>query len=136
MNAGTDWGVLFMDIGFGVGVLLAGIGFMVAMLAVSRTLARVNLTLDEVDRQLVGLGTPVAETLNHVESIAGSAEETLGKLGNAVASLEGAAGTVSSTTTLTREAIAPTIVNLGATLAGLSAGLRRLVTGKDSSGQS
>ena len=136
MNAGTDWGVLFMDIGFGVGVLLAGIGFMMAMLAVARTLARVNVTLDEVDRQLVGLGTPVAETLNHVESIAGSAEVTLEKLGNAVASIEGAAGTVSSTTTLTREAIAPTIVNLGATLAGLSAGLRRLVTGKDSSGQS
>jgi uncharacterized protein YoxC len=125
-----------MDVAFGVGVVLAGAGFMVAMLAVSRTLARVNVTLDEVDRQLVGLGTPVTETLNHVESIAGAADETLGKLGKAVASIEGVAGTVSSTTTLTKEAIAPAIVNIGATLTGLSAGLRRLVTGKDSSGQS
>lgn len=136
MNAGTDWGVIFMDVAFGAGVLLAGAGFMIAMLAVSRTLARVNLTLDEVDRQLVGLGAPVTETLNHVESIAGAADETLGKLGKAVASLEGAAGSVSSTTTLAKEAIAPAILNIGATLTGLSAGLRRLVTGKDSSGQS
>jgi ABC-type transporter Mla subunit MlaD len=126
--------VLLMDLGFGIGVVLVGVSAMIGMLAVSRTLARVNLTLDEVDRQLVGLGAPVTETLNHVESIAGSAEETLGKLGKAVASIEGAASTVSSTTTLTKEAISPAIVNLGATLTGLSAGLRRLVTGKDSSG--
>jgi hypothetical protein len=136
LNAGTDWGVLAMDLAFGAGVLLAGGGFLIAMLAVARTLGRVNLTLDEVDRQLVGLGTPVTETLNPVESIAGTAEETLGKLGKAVASIEGAAGTVTSTTTLTKDAIAPAIINLGATLTGLSAGLRRLVTGKDSSGQS
>jgi uncharacterized protein YoxC len=136
LNAGTDWGVIFMDVAFGAGVLLAGAGFMIAMLAIARTLARVNLTLDEVDRQIVGLGAPVAETLNHVESIAGTAEETLEKLGKAVASIEGVACTVSSTTTLTKDAIAPAIVNLGATLTGLSAGLRRLVTGKDSSGQS
>ncbi len=136
MNAGNDWGVLAMDLAFGAGVLLAGGGFLIAMLAVARTLARVNLTLDEVDRQLVGLGTPVTETLNHVESIAGNADETLERLGKAVASIEGVAGTVSSTTTLTKEAIAPAIVNIGATLTGLSAGLRRLVTGKDSSGQS
>jgi hypothetical protein len=136
LNAGTDWGVIFMDVAFGAGVLLAGAGFMVAMIAVAKTLARVNLTLDEVDRQLVGLGTPVTETLIHVESIAGNADETLERLGKAVASIEGVAGTVSSTTTLTKEAIAPAIVNIGATLTGLSAGLRRLVTGKDSSGQS
>ncbi|HTA39728.1 MAG TPA: hypothetical protein VK760_11650, partial [Candidatus Acidoferrales bacterium] len=70
------------------------------------------------------------------ESIAGNADETLERLGKAVASIEGVAGTVSSTTTLTKDAIAPAIVNIGATLTGLSAGLRRLVTGKDSSGQS
>jgi ABC-type transporter Mla subunit MlaD len=102
------------------------------MLALAKTLARVNMTLDEVDRQIAGLGTPVGATLTHVEGIAGTAEETLAKLGKAVASLEGAAGTVSSTTTLTKDALAPAIVNLGATLTGISAGLRRLVTGKDS----
>jgi uncharacterized protein YoxC len=133
---GSDWGVLVMDLAFGVGVVLAGAAAMVIALAVSKTLARVDMTLDEVDRQISALGTPVGETLNHVESIAGTAEETLARLGNAVSSLEGAAGTVSSTTTLTKEALAPAIVNLGATLTGLSAGLRRLVTGKDSSGQS
>jgi uncharacterized protein YoxC len=133
---GSDWGVLAMDLAFGVGVLLAGAAAMVIALAISRTLARVDMTLDEVDRQIGALGTPVGETLTHVEGIAGTAEETLARLGKAVAQLEGAAGTVSSTTTLTKDAIAPAIVNLGATLTGLSAGLRRLVTGKDSSGQS
>jgi uncharacterized protein YoxC len=133
LNTGFDWG-LVLDIGVGAGVLLVGIAFMIGMIAVSKTLARVNLTLDEVDRQISSLGTPVGETLTHVEGIAGTAEETLSRIGKAVAQLEGAAGTVSSTTTLTKDAIAPAIVNLGATLTGLSAGLRRLVTGKDSSG--
>jgi uncharacterized protein YoxC len=114
--------------------LLVGIGTLVGMLAVAKTLGRVNVTLDEVDKQISALGTPVGETLNHVESIAGTADETLARLGKAIASIEGAAGTVSSTTTLTKDAIAPAIVNLGATLTGLSAGLRKLITGKDSTG--
>jgi uncharacterized protein YoxC len=132
---GFDWG-LVLDFGVGVGVLLVGAAAMVGMLAVAKTLARVNITLDEVDRQISALGTPVSETLTHVEGIAGTAEETLARLGKAVASLEGAAGTVSSTTTLTKNAITPAIVNLGAALTGITAGLRRLVTGKDTSGQS
>ena len=135
MNAGTDWGVLAMDLAFGAGVLLAGGGFFIAMLAIARTLARVNLTLDEVDRQLVGLGAPVTETLNHVESIAGSAEETLGKLSSRCVD-RGRSRYGIFDDDPRKEAIAPAIVNLGATLTGLSAGLRRLVTGKESSGQS
>ena len=123
-------------IGVFVGVVLVGVAALIGSLAVAKTLARVNVTLDEVDRQMSNLGTPVGETLTHVEAIAGTAEETLGRLGKAVEALEGAAGTVSSTTTLTKDAIAPAIVNLGATLTGISAGLRKLVTGKDSSGQS
>jgi len=46
------------------------------------------------------------------------------------------ATSVSQTADLAKDAISPAIVNVGATLAGVSAGLRRLVTGKNSSGQS
>jgi hypothetical protein len=47
-------------------------------------------------------------------------------------SLEATAGSLSSTADLTKSALAPAIINVGATLGGVSAGLRRLVTGKDS----
>lgn len=135
MTTGFDW-ALVQPIGIGLGVLLVGAGFLIAMLALARTLARVGVTLDEVDRQIAALGTPVGETLSHVEGIAGNAEESLDRLGKAIASLEGVAGTVSSTTNLTRDALVPAIINVGATLTGVSAGLRRLVTGKDTSGPS
>lgn len=124
-----DWGSV-LDVGVGVGVLLVGAGIFLAMIALARLFARLRLTLDEVDRQLAGLGKPVGETLEHVEGISATADATLAKLGGAVGSLESVATSVSSTTTLVREALSPAIVNIGATLSGVSAGLRRLVTGK------
>ena len=44
-------------------------------------------------------------------------------------SLEIVANNVNKTSTLAQEAIAPSLVNVGATLAGVTAGLRRLVRG-------
>lgn len=126
---GFDWSIV-REVGIGVGVLLMGIGVLAAGLGLAKTLGRVNLTLDEVDKQIAGLGTPVGETLEHVEGIAGTADETLARIGAAVGTLEGAANSVSQTATLAKDAISPAIVNVGATLTGVSAGLRRLVLGK------
>ena len=124
-----DWSSA-LDIGVGLGVLLVGAGVFVAMLALAKLFSRMHTTLDEVDRQIAGIGVPVGEALGHVEGISATADETLAKLGSAVGALEGVAQSVSGTTTLVRQAISPAIVNIGATLSGVTAGLRRLVTGK------
>lgn len=124
-----DWPSV-LDVGVGVGILLLGLGVFVAMVALARLFLRLRRTLDEVDRQIAGIGVPVGEALEHVQGISATADETLAKLGNAVGALESVATSVSGTTTLVRQAISPAIVNLGATLSGVSAGLRRLVTGK------
>jgi uncharacterized protein YoxC len=124
-----DWPSI-LDVGVGVGVLLVGLGIFVAMIALARLFGRLRTTLDEVDRQIAGIGVPVGEALEHVEGISATADETLAKLGSAVGALESVAQSVSGTTTLVREAVSPAIVNIGATLSGVSAGLRRLVTGK------
>lgn len=129
----TSW---IMYVGVGVGVLLVGIGVLWAMLALAKTLNRVNATLDEVDRQIATLGRPVGETLTHVGGIADTADQTLARLGGVVKSLEDVAGSVSQTASLTKEALSPAIVNVGATITGVSAGLRRLVTGRKSAGES
>jgi ABC-type transporter Mla subunit MlaD len=131
LTASFDWSIV-IDVGVGVGVLLMGIGIFVAMLALAKTLGRVNGTLDEVDKQIAGLGTPVGETLAHVEGIVGTADAALTHLGGAVRSLEEAAGSASHAAQLTKDAISPAIVNVGATLTGVTAGLRRLVMGKNS----
>jgi uncharacterized protein YoxC len=120
------------SIGVGAGVLLIGIAALIAGIALARTLGRVNVTLDEVDRQLATLGKPVGETLEHVGGIADTADMTLERLGGVVKSLEDVAGSVSQTATLAKEAVSPAIINVGATLSGVSAGLRRLVTGRNS----
>jgi uncharacterized protein YoxC len=131
----ADYGSLFRDLLVGVGAFLLGLGVFVAMLALAKTLRRLNVTLDGVDRQLENLGGPVAKTLNHVDGIASTADQTLARLGSVVGSLEDVASEVAETATLTKNALTPAIVNVGATVSGVSAGLRRLVTGKKSTDQ-
>jgi uncharacterized protein YoxC len=123
----ADW----MDIGIGVGVLLVGIGALVAGIALARTLGRVNVTLDVVDGQIQSLGKPIGETLDHVGGIADTADQTLARLRGVVEAVEGVADSVSDTAELAKGALAPAIENVGATIAGISAGLRRIVKGRD-----
>ena len=131
MNPET--GALILDILVGVGVLLAGIGILIGMLAMKKTLGRVDVTLDVVDQQLRTLGEPVAGTLAHIEGIADTADKAVGRLGGVADSLERVADTVAQTATLLKNAVNPAIVNAGTLLTGLSSGLRRLLTGKSSS---
>jgi hypothetical protein len=49
-----------------------------------------------------------------------------------VGSLETVAASLSNVADLTKDAISPAIVNIGATITGVSAGLRRIVTGRTS----
>lgn len=128
MTTDFNWAIV-LDVGVGLGVLILGIGVFIGMRAVAGTLARLNLTLDEVDRQLVGLGKPVNEALTALGGIADTADQTVARLSGAVKSLEDVAGSVAGTAKLTQNAIAPAIVNAGATISGISAGLRRLVRG-------
>ena len=128
----VESGSIIRDVLVGVGVFLCGAGIFLAMLALARMLRRVNVTLDGIDRQVEAIGAPVAQTLTHVDGIAETAEGTLERIGGAVRSLESAAGNVSKTTSLAKAALTPAIVNAGAALGGISAGLRRLVTGKNS----
>jgi len=113
----TEWGSLILDVFAGVGALLVGIGVLVGMLSLAKTLRRLRETLDEVDRQLENVSTPVRSTLAHVDGVTKSLEDT--------------AGTLSRTADLTKSAVVPAIVNVGATLGGVTAGLRRLLTGTD-----
>jgi hypothetical protein len=123
-------GALIMDVLIGLGVFIAGLGIFVACRALANLFARINGTLDEVDRQIAAVSVPVVETLGHVGGIADSADATVARLGTVVGTLEGVAAGVGSTAKLASEAVAPALVNVGATLSGVTAGLRRLVQGK------
>jgi uncharacterized protein YoxC len=122
----SDW----MNIGIGVGVFLVGLGAIIAAIALARTLGRVNVTLDVVDEQMQSLGKPIGATLDHVGGIADTADQTLARLRGVVEALEGVADSVSDTAEVAKGALAPAIENVGATIAGISAGLRRIVTGR------
>ena len=111
----TEIGMLVLDVLTGVGALLVGLGVLIGMLALAKTLRRVNVTLDGVDQQLETLGRPVAKTLGHIDGIADTADQTLSRLGGVVQSLEDVAGSVSQTAALAKNALSPAIVNVGAT---------------------
>jgi uncharacterized protein YoxC len=132
LSAGFDWSIV-LSVGAGIGALLVGVGVFIAMRALAKTLARVSVTLDEVDRQLEGIGRPVGETLAHVGGIADSADQTIARLSGVVKSLETVAGSVAQTAELTKNAVSPAIVNVGAAITGVSAGLRRFVSGQNHS---
>lgn len=123
-----DWSA-FLDVAGGVGAFLAGFGIFIAMVSLARTLRRLDKTLDGVDEQVAALGKPVSDTLAHVGGIADTADQTIARLSGIVTSLEQVAGAVAQSAKLTQEALRPAIVNVGATLGGISAGLRRLVRG-------
>ncbi len=123
-----DWAIV-LDVGVGVGVFLVGVAVSIAMVALARTLRRLDKTLDGVDEQVAALGKPVSETLAHVGGIADTADQTIARLSGVVASLEQVAGSAAHSAKLTQEALAPAIVNVGATLGGITAGVRRLVRG-------
>lgn len=113
----TQYGILILDVFVGVGVLLVGIGVFIGMLSLSKIERRLKTTLDHVDLQLENVSTPLRSSLAHVDGVTKSLEET--------------AGSLSSTADLAKSAVVPAIVNVGATLSGITAGLRRLVTGID-----
>jgi predicted PurR-regulated permease PerM len=127
-----DWPHLIFSVGAGVGVLLIGIGVLVFCSGIANFLRRLNGTLDEVDRQIAALSSPVAETLAHVGGIADTADATVARLSGLVGSLETVASNVVKTSDLANRAVAPAIVNVGATLTGVTAGLRRLIVGRRS----
>lgn len=129
LTGSTDWPHLIFSIGAGLGVLLIGIGVLVVCSAIAGTLRRVNTTLDEVDRQVAALSAPVAETLGHVGGIADTADSTIARLGAVVGTLETVANGVVKTSGLANDAVSPAIINVGATLTGLTAGIRRFVNG-------
>ncbi len=112
----TEYGVLVLDVLGGVGALLIGMGVFIAMLALAKTLARLRTTLDGVDRQLENIGTPVTSTLSHVDEVTNSLQNT--------------AGSLARTADLTKSAVEPAIINVGATLSGVTAAARRLITGQ------
>jgi uncharacterized protein YoxC len=130
---GFDWAIV-LDVGVGVGIFVLGVCGGIAMLALARTFARVNKTLDIVDEQVSDLGKPVRDTLAHVGGIADTADEAIARLAGVAKALEDVSATVSQTAKLTQQAVTPTIVNVGATLGGISAGLRRLVRGRSGNG--
>lgn len=126
MTSGFDWSIV-LDAGVGLGVFLIGLGALILCSALSRTLARVGETLDEVDRQLAAVSVPVVKTLGHVDGIANTADVTVSRLRGVVAQLETIANGAGKLSNLAVEAVSPAIVNVGATLTGLSVGIRRLV---------
>ena len=129
MSSGFDWAVV-LDVGVGVGVLLCGISLFVVCLALAKVVTRLNGTLDEVDQQIAALSTPVIKTLDHIGGIADTADATVARLGAVVATLETVAAAVGKTARLGSDALAPALVNVGAALTGVSAGLRKLVGGR------
>lgn len=130
-----DWPHMVFSVGAGIGVLLIGLGVLRVGSAVADVLHRLNKTLDEVDRQIAAISAPVAETLGHVGGIADTADSAVARLGSVVGALETVAGGVAKTSDLAQRAVTPAIVNIGATLTGVSATLRDLVANRRNGGR-
>lgn len=99
MTSTTDWWTVTWSVGIGVGVFLIGLGIFYFCLRLGGLVGRLGKTLDEIDRQIPALSTPIATTLTHVGGIADTADSTIARLGVAVAQLETVAANATKTAT-------------------------------------
>ncbi len=97
MTLSTDWWTVTWSVGIGVGVFLIGLGIFVLCLRTGGLIARLGKTLDEIDKQIPALSTPIATTLTHVGGIADTADSTIARLGVAVGQLENVAANATKT---------------------------------------
>ncbi len=106
MTSSIEW----WSIGCGIMAVLFGIAVLILCLALARLLSRIGKTLDEVDRQIPALSTPIATTLTHVGGIADTADSTIARLGTALGKLE----YVANAATKTADTIGSALANLAA----------------------
>jgi phage-related minor tail protein len=78
-------------------VFLIGLGIFVLCVRTAGLIGRLGKTLDEVDRQIPALSTPIVTTLTHVGGIADTADATIARLGVAVGQLENVAAGATKT---------------------------------------
>lgn len=120
-----------MLVGGGLFFLFVCLGFGVLMISrrIAGVLQRVDIMIGDVDKQIGTLSEPIVDTLSHVGGIADTADIAVAKLGKIVGTLESVAGSVGKTANLAQNAVAPSLVNFGATLTGITAGVRRIIHG-------
>jgi hypothetical protein len=99
LTLSADWWTVTWSVGIGVGAFLAGLGIFVICFRTGGLIARLGKTLDEIDKQIPALSTPIATTLTHVGGIADTADATIARLGVAVGQLENVASGASKTAT-------------------------------------
>jgi len=93
----ADWWTVTWSVGIGVGVFLIGLGICYFCLRLGGLVGRIGKTLDEIDKQIPALSTPIATTLTHVGGIADTADSTIARLGVAVGQLENVASSATKT---------------------------------------
>jgi uncharacterized protein YoxC len=97
LSYSADWWSVTWSVGIGVGVFLIGLGIFVLCVRTAGFIGRLGKTLDEVDRQIPALSTPIVTTLTHVGGIADTADATIARLGVAVGQLENVAAGATKT---------------------------------------
>jgi len=120
---------MILSIGLGLGALLAGSGVLYACIRLGQLLARTTQTIDEVERAVTAIGTPIISTLTHVDQITGHAEHTLQRVDNAVEVLEHVAGDVAKRAGAAQALVAPFVGGVGTHVSGWAERLRRLLLG-------
>jgi uncharacterized protein YoxC len=99
LTSTTDWWTVTWSVGIGVGVFLIGLGIFYFCMRLGGLVGRLGKTLDEIDKQIPALSTPIATTLTHVGGIADTADSTIARLGVAVGQLETVAANATKTAT-------------------------------------
>lgn len=105
---------IYWSSGVGIMAVLFGLGFFIVCVRIGGLLGRIGKTLDEIDRQIPLLSSPIATTLTHVGGIADTADATIARLGVAVGQLENVAAGATRTAN-----------TIGVVVSNVAAGMRK-----------
>ncbi len=114
MATSIEWWSIVWSVGVGIMSVLIGLGFFILCVRAGGLLGRIGKTLDEVDKQIPLLSTPIATTLTHVGGIADTADATIARLGVAVGQLENVAAGATRTAN-----------TIGVVVSNVAAGMRK-----------
>ena len=114
-----------MWLAFGIAALIAAGGLAYLCVRVGSLVNEGQATMERVERLMDGLQTPVTQTLEHVNGVAGNVDAMVGRVDRVTQTIEKGASGFAKAADKAQSAVSPTVANVVGLVAGISQGAQQ-----------
>lgn len=123
-----------MWLAIGLASLIVAAGIAYVSFRMGNVLARTDVALGKVERQLDALQPTVIETATHVGNLAANVDRMVSRVERVTGAAEKAAGVVAKTADAAQTKLAPAVMSMVGIVAGVSEGARSFFRSRDRNG--